>query len=161
MPRPIVLVLVGTKSAGNLGSVCRIARAFDFAGVRLVNPQVAVTDDDARRLGRSAHDILDAAKTYATLPEALADCRRSGATTARPRHWSRPVRHPAEAMGPADGGDGAPYAVVFGPEDSGLRNEDLAVCDEILSIPLPDTTDSTLSLPASCAIVCHELSRSL
>jgi TrmH family RNA methyltransferase len=156
--RPVVLVLVGTKSPGNVGAVCRIAKAFGLAGVRLVAPEADPRDPEARRLAHGAEDVLDAARTFPGLRDALAGCMRSAGTTARARHWSRPVRHPAEAAGAADARPDAPYAVVFGPEDHGLGNEHLAACDEILSVPLPPDTGATLSLPAACAIVCHELS---
>jgi TrmH family RNA methyltransferase len=156
---PVVLVLVGTQSAGNLGAVCRIAKAFDLGEVRLVAPEADPADPEARRLAHGAEDRLDSARTFPTLRAALAGCSRTAATTARARHWSRPVRHPREAAGIAAARPDAPYGVVFGPEDSGLSNTDVAECDEIISIPLPPRTGATLSLPAACTIVCHELAR--
>lgn len=154
---PVVIVLVGTKFAGNLGAVCRIAKAFDFGEVRLVAAEADPGDPEAQRFAHGAEDRLAAIRAFPTLRAALAGCSRSAATTARARHWNRPVLHPAEVRGLAGATDAAPYAVVFGPETHGLTNEDLAECDEILSIPIPGTTGATLSLPASCAIVCHEL----
>jgi len=155
----IVFVLVGTRSPGNLGAVCRVAKAFGFPEVRLVGGEADPGDVEARRLARGAEDVLAAVRRYPTLGDALAGCRRTAATTARARHWNRPVHHPAEAPGAAEGTPEAPYAVVFGPEDHGLTNEHLAACDEILSIPLPGRTGATLSLPASAAIVAHELAK--
>jgi TrmH family RNA methyltransferase len=154
---PVVLVLVGTKFAGNLGAVCRIAKAFDLGEVRLVAPEVDAADPEAQRFAHGAEDRLAAVRAFPTLRAALAGCSRSAATTARARHWNRPVHHPAETRGLAGATEAAPYAVVFGPETHGLTNEDLAECDEVLSIPIPGTTGATLSLPAACAIVCHEL----
>jgi TrmH family RNA methyltransferase len=156
---PVVVVLVGTRAPGNLGAVCRIAKAFGFPEVRLVAPEAGPGDEDAGRLARGAEDVLAAAREYPSLRAALGGCRRSGATTARARHWSRPVLHPADCAEAADADASAPYAVVFGPEDHGLTNEDLAECDEILSVPLPPGTGATLSLPASASIVLYELAR--
>jgi tRNA C32,U32 (ribose-2'-O)-methylase TrmJ len=103
--------------------------------------------------------VLARAPVFGTLREALAGCRRSAATTARPRNWGRPVLLPGEADLGAAGSGAGPYAVVFGPEDRGLTNEDLAACDEILSIPLPRDPEATLSLPQAATIVAWELAR--
>jgi TrmH family RNA methyltransferase len=156
---PVVLVLVGTKAPGNLGAVCRLAKAFDLGEVRLVGGIADPGDAEAGWLARGAEDRLAAVRRFDTLRDALAGCWRSGATTARPRHWNRPVLLPGEAGGLSGATPERPYAVVFGPEDTGLTNELLAECDEILSVPLPGRTGATLSLPASCAIVGHELTR--
>lgn len=159
METPIVVVLVGTRAPGNLGAVCRIAKAFGFPEVRLVAPEARPQDEEAGRLARGAEDVLASVRELPTLRAALAGCRRSGATTARARHWNRPVLHPAESGEAVAADPSAPYAVVFGPEDHGLTNEHLAECDEILSVPLPGDTGATLSLPAAAAIVLHEISR--
>lgn len=159
MASPIVVVLVGTRAPGNLGAVCRVAKAFGFPEVRLVAPEARPGDEEAGRLARGAEDVLAEVRELPSLREALAGCRRSGATTARARHWSRPVLHPSESAEAVAADPSAPYAVVFGPEDHGLTNEHLAECDEILSIPLPDDAGATLSLPASAAIVLYELAR--
>ena len=159
MASPVVVVLVGTLAPGNLGAVCRIAKAFGFPEVRLVEPVARPQDEEAGRLARGADDVLAAAREFPTLRAALEGCRRSGATTARPRHWNRPVLHPGECGEAIAAAPDAPYAVVFGPEDHGLTNESLAECDEILSVPLPPDTGATLSLPASASIVLYELAR--
>jgi TrmH family RNA methyltransferase len=157
---PAVFVLVGTRSSGNLGAVCRIAKAFGFPEVALVAPRVAPHDADARRLAHGAEDVLETVRTFATLREAVAGCARSIATTARARDWSRRVVGPAELAG-ALGSAAGPLAVVFGPEDQGLCNDDLAACDVVFSIPLPPGAGATLSLPAAAAITAWELANAL
>jgi tRNA/rRNA methyltransferase len=157
---PVAFVLVGTRSPGNLGAVCRTAKAFGFPRVTLVAPRCVPGDEEARRLAHGAEDVLDAVETFATLREALAGCARSIATTARPRDWSRRVVGPGElrsVLGPRSG----PVAVVLGPEDQGLGNDDLAACDAVFSIPLPPAAGATLSLPAAAAITAWELMKAL
>jgi len=153
---PVVFVLVGTRSPGNLGAVCRVAKAFGFPAVRVVAPRLTADAAEARRLAHGAEDVLDSVTTFPSLHEAVAGCVRAVATTARPRDWSRPVIGPEELGRVADG---APVAFVFGPEDRGLTNEDLAACDAVFSIPLPEGPGATLSLPAAAAITAWELSR--
>jgi tRNA/rRNA methyltransferase len=162
MKSPVAFVLVGTRSPGNLGAVCRVAKAFGFPDVRLVNPVLTFDESEAHRLGHGAEDVLEAATRCETISAALSGCFRSAATTARPRDWTRPVLAPQSlAELAAQTREEGPLAIVFGPEDRGLSNEELALCDEIVSIPLPPAPSATLSLPAAAAIVAYELSRAL
>jgi TrmH family RNA methyltransferase len=159
-------VLVSTRTPGNLGAVCRVAKALDLADVRLVSPEADPRHEEARWLAHGAEDLLARTPVFASLREALAGCHRSAGATARPRNWGRPVLSPEEAaaaladrLEAAGGSDLGPYAVVFGPEDRGLTNEELGRCDEILSIPLPPSPEATLSLPQAASIVAWELAR--
>jgi TrmH family RNA methyltransferase len=149
---------VGTRTPGNLGAVCRAAAAFGFPDVRVVQPAFPPDHEEARWLAHGAGAVLRAVRVHHDLADALAGCFRSAATTARPRHSGRPVRTPAEAAAALREADAAhPYGVVFGPEDRGLTNEELSLCDEVLSIPLPEGRGATLSLPAAATIVAWEL----
>lgn len=153
-------MLVGTRSPGNLGAVCRAAAAFGFPSVRLVRPAFDPGHEEARWLAHGAEDVLRAVTVHEDLADALRGCFRTAGTTARARHWGRPVRTPAEAAAALAGMDPArPYGIVFGPEDRGLTNEDLSHCDEVLSIPRPERSGATLSLPAAAVIVAWELAR--
>lgn len=156
----VTFVLVGTQSPGNLGAVCRLAKALRFPDVRLVKPELDLNADEARWLARNAEEVLANVPVFDSLPEALHGCFRSLATTARPRNWKRPVRTPNEAADVvADGatrGEG-PWAIVFGPEDRGLSNEDLGHCDEIVTIPMPESPGATLSLPMAASVVGYAL----
>ncbi|MEZ5064232.1 MAG: TrmH family RNA methyltransferase [bacterium] len=160
MGSPVAFVLVGTKAPGNVGAVCRLAKAFGFPDVRLVAPEADPAADEARWLAHGAEDVLAGIGVHATLADALADCHRSSGATARVRHWTRPIRTPDEmARAIADSGAGSPWAIVLGPEDHGLSNDDLARCDEIVRIPMPPPTGATLSLPMAASILAWEVAR--
>jgi len=163
MQSRLVFVLVGTRSPGNLGAVCRLAKAFGFPEVRLVAPRFTAPESEAAPLAHGAEDVLAAVRTFPRLADALRGCFRSIATTARGRDWSRVVSDPAEwADRLADHDETAgPYALVLGPEDRGLSNEDLAACDEVVSIPVPSDSGASLSLPAAASILAFLASRSL
>jgi TrmH family RNA methyltransferase len=150
---------VGTRSAGNLGAVCRIAKAFGFDDVRLVRSDLDPGDPEGIRLAHGAEDLLQRISRASSLDSALKDCVRAIATTARPRDWSRRILSPDElAVEYASLEKSAsPLAVVFGPEDRGLTNEELARCDAIVSIAKREHSRATLSLPASAAIIAHAL----
>ena len=112
---------------------------------------------EARRLAHGAEDILEEAPRMASLPEALADCRWSVATTRRsgrhrvphytPRSFARAVHADVQRR---------PLAVVFGPEKDGLTDADLALCHERLSIPCSDEHPS-LNLAQAVLVVAYEL----
>ncbi len=156
MNSPAVFVLVGTRTPGNLGAACRTAKAFGMPAVRLVHSAVDPADKEAVRLAHGAEDLLTRVEAAATLEGALRGARRTYATTARPRDWSRPVLSPEELAAEIEGGE-TPIAIVFGPEDRGLTNEELAACDAIVSIPTGPRGEgeATLSLPAALAVVAH------
>jgi len=158
----VTFVLVGVQSPGNLGAVCRLAKAVGFPDVRVVRPEADLAADEARWLAHNAEDVLQAVRRFDSLPAALKGCFRSVASTARPRNWNRPVRRPEEmatTVAAAVSAGEAPWAVVFGPEDRGLSNEDLAECDEIVSIPMPRLAKATLSLPMAASILAWELAQ--
>jgi TrmH family RNA methyltransferase len=160
LSRPVLFVLVGTRTPGNIGAVCRAVGAFGLAGVRLVRPDCDPAHEEARWLAHGAEDVLRAVTVHDDLSHALRDCGRSAATTARPRNWRRPVLAPDELRGETRRATSErPFALVFGPEDRGLTNEDLAQCDAVVSIPLPDDATATLSLPAAAALLACEAAR--
>jgi TrmH family RNA methyltransferase len=160
VPAAVAFILVGTRAPGNLGAVCRLAKAFGFPDVRLVASRVDPTDDEARRLAHGAEDVLARVRVHDSLTAAFAGCHRTVATTARPRDWSRAVLLPAELADEIAGA--APrttHGLVLGPEDRGLTNEELSLCDAVVSIPLPANAAATLSLPVAASILAYELAR--
>ena len=160
MAAPVVFVLVETRSPGNVGAVCRLAKAFGHPDVRIVSPRCDPADAEARRLAHGAEDVLARVAVHGTLREALTGCHRTVGTTARARDWSRRVLLPGELATEIAADEAtAPYGIVLGREDRGLTNEELAACDVVVSSPLPEGAAATLSLPAAAAILAHELAR--
>lgn len=157
---PLVFVLVRPQFTGNLGMICRAASAFGFADVRIVAPLLDLEKPEGRWFAHGAEETLDAVGVFATLDDALHDCHRAVATTARRRHWNRVLREPAEmADWFREASPERRLALVLGPEDHGLSNEDVVRCDAVLSIPRPPALNATLSLPASATILAWEASR--
>ncbi|BAC90081.1 RNA methyltransferase [Gloeobacter violaceus] len=128
------IVLVATQGARNLGAIARVIKNFDLSELWLVAPECSPKDEEARHMAVHAADVLDQARIVASLSQALADCTRVAGTTARTRTVSDPPLLPAEGARwlRADKGTAA---YVFGPEDRGLSNEELAHCQRTVQIP--------------------------
>jgi len=130
----IRIVLVGTTHPGNIGAVARAMKNMGLDDLALVNPR-HFPHDDAIARASGATDVLDTAKVVSSLSEALTDCVYVAGASAR----SRTINWPS--MGPRDcaermmleGKEGV-VAAVFGPENSGLNNDDLDLCHTLLTM---------------------------
>jgi len=122
----------------------------------LVNPRY-FPHEDATARASGATDVLDAASVVSTLSEALTECVYVAGTSAR----SRAIAWPS--MGPRDcaermmlEGKKGKVAAVFGPEKTGLHNDDLDLCHTLLTIPTnPDF--SSLNLAMAVQVLTYEL----
>ena len=111
-------------------------------------------DREARALAYGAWDVLDEARRFETVRDAVAGCTLVVATSGREsrRAWS-PRRLAAEAAARAAGGR---LAVVFGPEATGLRRDELDLCHEIVRVPT-DPAQPSLNLAQAVLLVAYEL----
>lgn len=150
------IVLVGTTHPGNIGATARAMKNMGLSDLALVRPR-CFPHDDATARASGADDVLTHALVCDTLDEALADCRFVAGTSARSRSiaWpSLPPRACAERL-VEESARGMP-AVVFGPEKSGLTNDDLDRCHVLLSIPThPDF--SSLNIAMAVQVITYEL----
>ena len=154
---PIRFVLFEPTHPGNTGSVARAIKTMGFSTLVLVNPPVEWLCTDSRALASGAQDVLHGALVVHTLEEALAGCGLVLAASARHRRIGVPEINPrqcaVELMGQALS---RPAALVFGPERSGLANEQLDLCNGIVYIPAnPDY--SSLNLAQAVQIIAYEL----
>jgi TrmH family RNA methyltransferase len=156
MQLPVRIVLVGTSHPGNIGAAARAMKAMGLMELTLVRPKrfpSAVAS--ARATG--AVDILENARVVDTLVEAIADCDYVAGTSARLRTVQLPIVDPREcanAINERIGHERA--AIVFGPERSGLTNDDLSRCRVLLNIPTVPGF-SSLNLAMAVQIVGYEL----
>ena len=141
------IVLVGTTHPGNIGAVARAMKNMGLDDLALVNPK-HFPHEDATARASGASDILDHAKVVTTLADALKDCVYVAGASAR----SRAIDWPS--MGPRDCAERmviesreGKVAAVFGPEKTGLHNEDLDLCHTLLTIPTnPDFPSLNLAM---------------
>ncbi len=153
----IRIVLVGTLYSGNVGSICRAMANMGLRHLTLAAPRILDDWEEGRRLAVHATDILDARQEVATLQEAIADCAAVVGTTARGGLYRATVR-PPRAMAPEilRIAANAPVAIVFGREDQGLHNDEVAQCTHLIRIPVDERYQS-LNLSQALLIVAYEL----
>jgi tRNA (cytidine32/uridine32-2'-O)-methyltransferase len=122
----------------------------------LVAPKIFPSEQATARAA-GADDVLESARVYASLLEAIADCRLIVGASARLRSISWPQLTPracAEMLRTQT--PGSRTAILFGREHSGLTNEELELCHFLLHIPT-DPEFSSLNLAAAVQIVAYEL----
>lgn len=153
----IRIVLVGTLYTGNVGSACRAMANMGIRHLRLAAPNLQNSWDEGERLAVHATDIMNAREEFATFEEAVADCVAVVGTTAREGLYRQHVKAPrdcaASILSLAETG---PVAVVFGREDKGLLNEEVAQCTHLIRIPVSEGYTS-INLSQAVLITCYEL----
>ncbi|WKJ89472.1 RNA methyltransferase [Methylomonas montana] len=150
------VVLVETSHPGNIGAVARAMKNMRMDQLRLVSPKF-FPHADATARASGADDVLRTAAVFDSLSDAIADCRIVLGSSARDRTISWPsltARQVAEKWVGA-----LPVqniALVFGRENSGLKNHELDLCHYLLRIPC-NSEYSSLNLAAAVQVVCYEL----
>jgi len=151
----IEIILVGTLKSGNVGSVARAMKNMGLAHLKLADAQCEL-DEQARWMATHAGDVLENARMYPNMREAIADAQYVIGTTARDRR-TRTLLTPATMaekvlrLVPANR-----VAIVFGREDSGLSNDELELCDDVMNIPTAPEMAS-LNIAQAVMVVAYEL----
>lgn len=151
------VVLVETSHPGNIGAVARAMKNMQMHQLRLVNPKF-FPHADATARASGADDLLRTAGVYPTLQAAIADCQIVLGASARDRTISWPsltARQCAEKWVDTANSD-QNIALVFGRENSGLKNHELDLCHYLLRIPC-NNEYSSLNLAAAVQVVSYEL----
>ncbi|GAA6165230.1 RNA methyltransferase [Pelagimonas sp. KU-00592-HH] len=136
-PQP-AFVLVRPQMGENIGGAARAMWNFGLDRMRIVDPRDGWPNQRAVAMASGAGRLLDEAKLCDTTAEALEDCHFVFATTARARGLTKPVVTPERAMEMAREkiAAGEKVAVLFGPERSGLENDDIARANAIINVPV-------------------------
>jgi tRNA/rRNA methyltransferase len=154
------VVLVETHYAGNLGAAARVMRNMGLRDLVLVNPVADPQDRQAHQMSTRGDPVLQAARVVTSLDEAIGDCVLVVGTSARAGGLFRrqSVEPPAEVM-PAVAQIlrlAQPAALVFGRESSGLPDEAVTRCHQLIRIPTGDEYPA-LNLAQAVAICLYEL----
>jgi tRNA/rRNA methyltransferase len=155
--RAPIVVLVEPQLGENIGAAARAIANFGLSQLRLVNPRQGWPNDKARMMATGAGRVVDAAALYPNLAEAIGDCSFVIATTARAHDQAKPVIGPAEAaelMAPRVAA-GENVAILFGRERNGLENDEVALADAILTLPV-NPAFASLNLAQAVVIVAYE-----
>ena len=136
-PAPVV-ILARSQLGENVGTTARAMLNFGLSELRLVTPKFGWPNAKAVAAASGAHGILNRMTIHDSVADAASDLHHLYATTARPRGMSKPVMSPREAASDARASIGHDRRVglLFGPERTGLDNDELALADAIVSIPV-------------------------
>lgn len=158
-PTGPAMVLVGPQMGENIGAAARAMWNFGLNRMRLVSPRDGWPNPAAVAMASGAGALLDNAQLFETTRDAIADCHRVYATTARPREMTKRVVTPEQAMteiaaAPAD----QRTAILFGAERAGLANEDIVLADTIITVPV-NPAFASLNLGQCALLVAYEWRR--
>ncbi|WP_297793307.1 tRNA/rRNA methyltransferase [uncultured Marinobacter sp.] len=154
----LAFVLVEPKVPENVGAAARALCTMGFGELWLVNSDLH-TRPEAHWLAHGSDHILDNARIFPDLAAVRNSVDLLMGTSAKPRHqrqdWHEPSR--LRAVLASKGSSVATAALVFGREDRGLSNEELALCDLLTGIPMKVAYPS-LNLAQSVMLYAWEMS---
>jgi tRNA/rRNA methyltransferase len=150
------IVLVRPRYSGNIGTVARAMRNMGINDLALVNPS-QLCRNAADTMAVHARDVLDTMQVHSSLRAAVADCGLVIGTTCRPGLYRDGARTP-RALAPdiRAAATANRVALVFGPEDSGLSNDDLRLCHRLATIPT-DPGYMSLNVAQAVLLCCYEV----
>jgi tRNA/rRNA methyltransferase len=155
-PAPVV-VLVEPQLGENIGTAARAMANFGLGELRLVKPRDAWPNPRAHATASGADRVLDNAKLFDSVADAIADCTLVLATTARAHDQAKPVVSAEEAarvMQPHIAA-GEKVALLFGREKWGLENDEVGLADKIVTLPV-NPAFASLNLAQAVLILGYE-----
>ena len=153
-PTDAEVVLVRPARPQNVAAACRAMKNMGLGTLRLVAPPPGLAESEARSLAYGAWDVLDAAVAHETLRDAVAASTFVVGTSGRPFAEAWTPRHLAAVA--EERAAGGPVSLVFGPEATGLTNEELALCHARVHIPT-SPAHSSLNLAQAVLILGYEI----
>jgi len=153
----VQIVLVETSHPGNIGSVARAMKNMGLANLSLINPK-KFPHQEATALAGNATEVLDNAKIFSSIQEAVNTSKVIYATSARERtiEWPTLTANDAASEIQELVANEIEVSIIFGREDRGLTNDELQLANKHLIIPAhPDYP--VLNIAMSTQVVCYEL----
>lgn len=161
------IILVRPQLAVNIGMSARAMANFGLTDLRLVSPREGWPRTGAYRKGAyaaaaGAVHLLETARLFETVEAAILDLNFVWATTARERGQHKPILTPAEAMPESARkmSSGEKHGVLFGPERTGLANDEVALADSIITFPV-NPAHASLNLAQAVLLTGYEWMRAV
>ena len=151
----IKIILVETSHPGNIGSAARAMKTMRFNNLNLVNPKCKV-NEISYAMASNAGDVLDNAKIFENLFDAIGDCNYIIGATARQRDIPIEIINPREIAKKVNTKFHEKTAILLGNESRGLTNEQLSMCTIGLHIP-SNREYTSLNIAASLQIILYEI----
>ena len=153
------IVLVEPAGPLNIGAIARVMKNMGLFQLLLVNPRCNPTDEAALRMAVHATDVLETARQVDSLETALLDCRGIAGTVGRTQPMEFALEEPRTLLPQLLRPENSPCALVFGPEDRGLNNRELGMCQQQICIPTAEVYPS-LNLAQAVGICVYEMRQS-
>jgi tRNA/rRNA methyltransferase len=152
----VVIVLAHTKYPGNIGSAARAMFNMGLTQLVLAAPQCAI-NDESYRMAKSGKAILESAKICKSVKSALRGIRFLAGTTSKSGGYRTQAYSPRTlALKILAHAAQQKVGILFGPEDTGLVDEDLRLCQMLIRIPTQHRGHS-INLAQSVMVLCYEL----
>lgn len=151
------VILVDPQLGENIGTTARAMLNCGLTDLRLVRPRDGWPSEKARSAASGADTVIDGARLYDSTAEAMADLTRVYATTARQRGMIKRVVTPRRAAGEMRKAfaRGEKVGILFGRERSGLENDDIALANAVIAVPL-NPAFASLNLAQAVLLVGYE-----
>jgi tRNA/rRNA methyltransferase len=155
------IVLVEPQLGENIGMVARAMANFGLAELRLVSPRDGWPNPKAEAAASGAIHVLERARLFDSVADALADCAYAVATTARQREGFKTVLGPVDAARKlrVTHRQSQPCAIVFGRERFGLYNEEIGLADDMVTFPV-NPAFASLNLAQAVLLMSYEWMKS-
>ncbi len=152
-----VIILINPQMGENIGAAARAMLNFGLIDLRIVAPRDGWPNERAIDMAAGALDQMPEPQIFESLKDAITDLNYTYATTARRRDMVKPIFTPRSANKDAAERNAQTQAIgfVFGPERTGLSNDDLSLCSAAITIPT-NPEFSSLNLAQSVLLIAHE-----
>jgi len=150
----IAIILVEPQMGENIGAVARAMKNFSLSDLRLVSPRDGWPNAKAESMSVGAIDLIHTAQIYESIQDAISDLEYVYAATAAPRDMNKNYILSRDIY--MDLPNVASLGIMFGRENCGLNNKEIAYANKIITIDT-DVNFSSLNIAHSVAVICYEL----
>ncbi len=153
-------VLIKPQLGQNIGSCARVLKNFGFSKLSIVNPRDGWPNYKARMTSVGAYDMLQKVKVYKNTLDSIKNFDLVFSTTARKRNINKKHISISSFIKSIKKNKRLKIGIMFGPEASGLSNEDLSYSNSIIQIPTSKKF-SSMNLSHSMTVICYEIFKSM
>ena len=150
----IYFILVRPQMGENIGSVARAIKNFNIKHLRMVNPRCNWPNQKALATSVGAKDVIKSTKIYDSVEKAIGDLDLIFASSSRIRKINKKTISISNLKTKIK--KKSKIGILFGPEASGLSNDEINCADYLVKIP-SNKKFSSLNLSHSAIIFCFEL----
>ena len=152
-------ILVKPQIGENIGACARALKNFDFSKLSIVSPKQNWPNERAKATAVGAYDIINKARIFKNTKEAISEFKIVFSLSARKRDINKKHISINQFLKIINKKNNFSYGLLFGPEASGLSNDDLSFSNYILQIPTSKNFKS-INLSHSLTVICYEIFKS-